>query len=471
MITLAQNRLVVALSAVGLGLVCGASVVRHPTYAALLAVVVVAFVGLAVLGERAYAWFVLVVVVAPWYPMVNDIAGPPRVPQRVLCAAIAASALLPWLWSLASDRTRRTAAIRTPSRRALLYGLVFVCLTGAVYETLGSFKGMIESGTFGLLWAGVTFLCARRFADVPRAWGPAALAAFVALLLLGLAAKAQDSGQRVGYFTGYPITYGALLVGLGPAALVEAARRSRLLAVGLGALGCLMLIFSESRSAWVAVFAMIAVLILLLLRQGQWRALRRVGTLAVVALAAIMFTGSLHGIVERKLSSSVAQSDSVTHRSWSYGYALGQIRDRPIFGAGAPGYSAAQAADATGIGAIDNGYLSITVDTGLFGLFAVLVPIAVALTLLARWLWWVVEPPLEDLALVLGVVGMSVVTIFYDSFYWAQIVMLLAALGGTLSARRSAAVPAGAQQRRGRRRQRRRASGPRRALGAPGPSL
>jgi O-antigen ligase len=181
-----------------------------------------------------------------------------------------------------------------------------------------------------------------------------------------------------------------------------------------------------------------------------------------------MATGSLHGIVERKLNADVAQTDSVTHRTWSYGYAVDQIRERPIFGAGAPGYSAQQAADQTDIGAVDNGYLSITVDTGLFGLAAVLVPIAVALSLLARWLWLAYEPPAEDLALVLGIAGMAIVTIFYDSFYWAQIIMLLAAMGGTLSARRSAA---GLPRRRRARQRNRPTSRSRRDFGFAGPSL
>ena len=50
---------------------------------------------------------------------------------------------------------------------------------------------------------------------------------------MGLLAYAQEPGNRVGYFTGYPITFGALVVGLAPSALVHAAKRSRALALGM----------------------------------------------------------------------------------------------------------------------------------------------------------------------------------------------------------------------------------------------
>ena len=38
--------------------------------------------------------------------------------------------------------------------------------------------------------------------------------------------------------------------------------------------------------------------------------------------------------------------------------------------------------------------------------------------------------PRYELALALGVVGMAVVAVFYDSFYWAQIDLLMGAMGG-----------------------------------------
>jgi O-antigen ligase len=456
MTALAQNRVTAALGAIALGVLSGAAVARHPTWAALLAIAVATFIGVTILGDRAFPWGIVLVVVAPWYPFISDVAAAPRVPQRVLCAAIAAAPLVPWMWSAAGGRLQRR-----PSRRALIYGLVFVCLTIAIYETLGGVKAMIESGTFGLLFAGVAFLCARRFADT-AAWGAAAFTGLAALIAMGLAAYATNSAERVGYFVGYPITYGALIVGLLPPALVYAARRSQALAITTGAGAGLVLILSQSRSSWVAAVGVLLVLVVLLIRQARWRALRAVAALAAVAVVAILSSGSLHGIVERKLSANVSQTDSVTHRAWSYGYAVDQIRSRPVFGAGAPGYSARQAANQTDIGAIDNGYLSITVDTGVFGLAAVLVPIAVALSLLARWLWFAYAPPAEDLALALGILGMAIVTVFFDSFYWAQINLLLCAMAGTLSTHR---YP------RRRRRQRRPTSLSRRDLGLSGPSL
>src|SRR4029079_18843320 len=86
------------------------------------------------------------------------------------------------------------------------------------------------------------------------------------------------------------------------------------------------------------------------------------------------------------------------------------------------------------IGAIATAYLSIAVDMGLVGLAAACIPIAVALWALARCLRFAVAPRLE-LGLALGLVATAVVTVFYDSFYWAQIDLLLGAMGGVLSMR------------------------------------
>jgi O-antigen ligase len=428
-----QRMRVVALPAAALllGLVGGAVVAKRPTLALLLCIAVVSLIGLAVLGDRAFAWALVVVAVAPWYPFVADSALPPIVPQKILCAAVIAAAVVPWLWSVAASGRR------TPlSRLSPLLGILFAGFAVLIHDTLGNTNEMLQSNVVGFLAGGATFLCARRFSD-PRGWPGAAFAGYAALVMMGLAAYAAAPDSRIGAFTGYPITYGALVVGLLPLALVYAARRSRPLAVATAALAGVVLVLSESRSSWVAATVLLIVLSGLLLRRRQLRALAGIGALTAVAVGLILTTGTLHNIVERKLSSEVASSDSVTHRVWSYGYAIEQFRQRPVFGAGAPGYAGQQAADATSIGAIDNGYLSITVDLGLLGLLAAFVPIAVGLWVLGRCLRLRVAPATE-VALALGIVGIAVVTIFYDSFYWAQLDLLLFGMGGVLSVRLAA---------------------------------
>lgn len=124
----------------------------------------------------------------------------------------------------------------------------------------------------------------------------------------------------------------------------------------------------------------------------------------------------------------------MTHREFSYGYGIHEIGLRPIFGAEEPGFSGKESATKTNIGAIDNGYLSIAVDMGLVGLIAAIIPIGVALRVLTRCMRFRVTPT-YDLSLALGIVGMAVVAAFYDSFYWAQLDLLLGAMGGVLSTR------------------------------------
>ncbi len=105
-----------------------------------------------------------------------------------------------------------------------------------------------------------------------------------------------------------------------------------------------------------------------------------------------------------------------------------------MFGAGYPGYAANQIGAETDLQAVDNGYLSVAIDLGLLGLLIALVPIGVAIRVLGRALRLGTAPPV-DLALALGIMGVAVVTLFYDSFYWAQLDLMMFGMGGVLSAR------------------------------------
>lgn len=411
-----------------LGLASAVLVERHKSIAILLCLVIVAIVALAMLGDRAFPWAIVIVAVAPWFPLYAREASSPVVERKEFAAAIAAAVLVPWLWSLAAG-VRGTR----PSRASLLIALLFAGLTLVIYVTLGGVSQMTNGSVVGFPFLGVAFLCARRF-DTVRGWPAAAFAGLLILALFGSEAYLSAPNDRLGYFVGYPITYGALIVGLLPLALLFAFRRSRLLAGVVIALGVAFLIFSESRSSWIAATVMLIVLVGLLARGGNYRPLALLAATMVVMAGVIFGTGSLHKVIEQRVNAKTASTISVTHRTWSYGYALEQVEKHPVFGAGVPGFAAAEAESRTDIGALDNGYLSIAVDMGLVGLGAVLIPIIVALRALGRWLRLGSAPPVE-LALALGVLGIAVVTMFYDSFYWAQLDLLLGAMGGVLSVR------------------------------------
>jgi O-antigen ligase len=435
---------IAAAGAVLLGLLGGALAERKPSTAVILCVIVAGTFALAMLGDRAFPWAIVIVAVAPWYPFIAENAEAPIVRQKILCAAIAAAPLVPWLWSLALGKRRSL-----PSRGALLMAILYAGMALLIYSTLGNVSELIGSGIVGFVFSGVSFLCARRF-GAGRGWPAAAFCGLALLGLMGMDAAARAPSARIGYFAGYPITYGALVVGLLPLAVLFAYRRSRLLAAATVAGTAVLLILSESRSSWVAAAVVLVVTVLLQARAGNLRALGAVATVVVILTTLILGTGSLSHIVEQKLAARQASSQSVTHRVWSYGYAVKTIGKAPLFGAGAPGFSAQEANNRTSIGAIDNGYLSIAVDMGLVGLIAAFIPIAVALRLIGRCARLGVTPSFE-LALALGIVGMAVVTIFYDSFYWAQIDLLLGSMGGLLSTRvtqlqRPVAAPAANRQ-------------------------
>jgi hypothetical protein len=421
-------RPIVAGGAIVLGLLGGLLVHHEPSTAILLCVAVVAILAVGTLGEKAFPWAIVIVAVAPWYPFVAEAAEAPIVKQKVLCAAIAAAPLAPWLWSLAVGG-RRTR----PSRAALLMGVLFLGLAIIIHENLHGLTALIQAGIVGYIFIGVTFLCARRFGD-SGGWLGASFAGLAILLLMGADAYLQSPAKRIGYFTGYPITYGALVAGLLPCGLLFAYQRSRLLAAGIVAATVALLIFSQSRSSWAAVTVELLAVALIQARAGNFRALRAIGASLVLLAALILSTSSLHKLVEEKLSSKVSSSQSVTHREFSYSYGIHAVGEKPVFGAEEPGFSAKESATKTNIGAVDNGYLSVAVDMGLVGLIAALIPIAVGLRVLVRCLRLGVTPTYE-LALALGIVGMAVVAVFYDSFYWAQLDILLGAMGGVLSVR------------------------------------
>lgn len=428
-------RLLVLPAAV-VGLAGGALAAKHPSSAIELCLLIVGVLGLAILGDRAYPWAIMAMVAAPWYQFTAHAAAPAGINQKVICIAIATSVLAPWLWSLAMGG-RHTR----PNRATLLMAVLYLGLALIIHSTVGAISGMVTSPVIvGYLFGGVAFLCARRFVDV-NAWPAAAFAGLTVLLLLGAFAYASAPSERVGYFAGYPITYGALLVGLIPIALVYAFRRSRTLAGVVAAASVAMLVFSESRSAWIATGIVLLVLVALLARSRNARALALVGAAAMIALGLVLGTGTLHKVIENRINARTGSSESVTHRLWSVNYAFEQIGHNPVFGAGAPGFSAEESDNRTSLGALDNGYLSVTVDMGLIGLGAALIPIAIALLALARCLRLGVAPPVET-ALALGVLGMAGVTLFYDSFYWSQIDLLFGAMGGALSLRLGALASA-----------------------------
>jgi hypothetical protein len=428
------RRYVIVGGAVVLGLLGGLLVHRQPSTAILLSVGVLAILGLAMLGDRAFPWAIVIVAVAPWYPFIAEAAEPPIVKQKVICAAIAAAPLAPWLWSLAVGGRRSR-----PSRPALLFGVLFIGLAILIHEHLHGLQALIQTGIVGYVFIGVTFLCARRFGN-GDGWITASFVGLVILLLMGAAAYVQAPAQRIGSFTGYPITYGGLVSGLLPGGLLFAYQRSRLLAAALAAATAAMLIFSQSRSSWAAVAVMLIVVAVIQARAGNYRALRAIGVGLVVLALLILSTSSLHRLVEEKLSAKISSSSSVTHREFSYTYGIHAVGERPVFGAEEPGYSAKESASKTTIGAVDNGYLSVAVDMGLVGLIAAVIPIAIALLVLTRCLRFGVTPTFE-LALAIGIIGMAVVAAFYDSFYWAQLDLLLGGMGGVLSTRVSRIVP------------------------------
>jgi O-antigen ligase len=403
----------------------GAVIARRPELA-LPGIGAIAFVVvLAVVGDRALAWLVTLAAVLPYFPLYLGFEGEAIVPTPLLPALILLTAAGPFAWSLA---TRRGGL--PPTRGHLLLAAtalltLVLSLAQAGTDALSTFS----SG--GFLIGLATYVCARRFPSAD-AWTAPAVVGLAVLLGWGAAEFSGNPDERIGWFTGYPILYAGLVVMLIPPAMVWAYQRSRALAAVLMAGSVLAVILSETRSAWLALMVMLLLVVALLIRS------RRAGAVGLLALAlaalatAIVTSDELSETISTRLSARDLATESVTHREFSYGYTLDRIRERPLYGRGVGGALKEDIEQRTGITAADNGFLSLAGDLGLLGLILGLVPVgAAAVTVVRAWTGKVTH---AELALALGLIGLLVVTLFFDTFYWPQSAALMYAVTGVLFA-------------------------------------
>jgi O-antigen ligase len=413
-----------------LALLAGAVVTRRPELA-VPAIGGAAFVlGLAVLEERALAWFVTVAAVLPYFPLTIGFEGEANVPSTLLPALLLLPAAGPFAWSIA---TRRAELPTTRGHLVLAASAVLVLLL-SLSQSGSEALTSLPSG--GFLVGLATYVCARRF---PRAddWLAPAAVGLAVLLGWGAAEFSMNPDERIGWFTGYPILYAGLLVMLLPPALAWSYPRSRALAAVLTGGSVLAVVFSQTRSAWLALVVMLLLVMALLIRRRRAGAVGLLLVAVVAVSAAIASSGELSEVLTSRLSAQELATSSVTHREFSYGYTLDRVQEDPLFGRGVAGALKEDIEARTGITAADNGFLSLAGDLGVLGLLLGLVPVAAAGATLARaWSEGVSD---AELTLALGLVGMIVVTLFFDTYYWPQSAVLMYAVAGVLMACRQAA--------------------------------
>jgi O-antigen ligase len=412
-------------TAVLIAALAGAVVTRRPELA-LPGIGAIGFVlVLAVVGDRALAWLVTLGAVLPYFPLYLGLEGEAIVPTPLLPALILLTAAGPFAWSLATKRGG------LPPTRGHLLLAATALLTLALSLAQAGTDALSSFSSGGFLIGLATYICARRFPSAD-AWTAPAVVGLAVLLGWGAAEYTGNPDERIGWFTGYPILYAGLVVMLIPPAMVWAYRRSRALAAVLMAGSVLAIILSETRSAWLALVVMLLLVVALLIRS------RRAGAvgLLVVALAAlataIATSSELSETLSTRLSARNLATESVTHRQFSYGYTLDRIREQPLYGRGVAGALKEDIEQRTGITAADNGFLSLAGDLGVLGLMLGLVPVgAAAVTVGRAWTGKVTD---AELALAVGLIGLLVVTLFFDTFYWPQSAALMYAVSGVLFA-------------------------------------
>jgi O-antigen ligase len=408
----------------------GTAVTRRPELA-LPGIGAAAFVlALAVLGDRALAWFVTVAAVLPYFPLTVGFEGEAVVPPTLLPALILLAAAGPFAWSVATRRSQLP-----PTRGHLLFvatALLVLLLSLAESGT----EALTTFASGGFLIGLATYVCARRFASADD-WLAPAVVGLAVLMGWGAAEFSANPDERIGWFTGYPILYAGLVVMLLPPALAWAYPRSRALAAVLTGGSVLAIVLSQTRSAWLALAVMILLVLALLIRRRRAGAVGLLVVAMIAVAAAIASSDELSEVLATRLSARDLATTSVTHREFSYGYTLDRFQEQPLFGHGVAGALKEDIEARTGITAADNGFLSLAGDLGLLGLLLGLVPAAAAgLTVVRAWSEGVTD---AELALALGLAGMLVVTLFFDTYYWPQSAALMYAVSGVLMACRQAA--------------------------------
>lgn len=413
--------------ALGVALAAGAVAAHQPALAAAGILAGTLALLAAILGPRAFPWFLVLFAVVPFYSSSDGFLVPPHVPAEAIALLAGLVLGAPWAWALLQERE---LLARWRAAELVLAGAIGVLLLVSL-TALG--KTVLDPVPAGLLVGSTAFFAGQRFSEL-RHWGPAATVGVTVLLLIGGIVYASNPGHRVGFFTGYPILYAGLIVALLPAAIAWSWRRIRVLAVPLVAASAIMLVLSETRSAWIAVAAMLLVWSIFIVKFRRWRTLGLllVGVLLVAGMVAT--SGTLSDVVRTRVAAEELTSEAVTHRQSIYGYAYEQLLADPVLGLGYPGASKEELSGRTGIDAADNGFLAAAADLGAVGLAVALTPLLALLFALAR-LWSRRSRADLDLALALGLLGLLVVTIFFDTFYWPQSSLLIFAFAGMLSVR------------------------------------
>jgi hypothetical protein len=415
-----------ALLAIGIAMLAGAIAGRSLMLAWACVVAGGAAIAAGVLKQRSLAWFICLFVCLPVFDPQDGVAGGTQIPLEAISGLALLAVAVPSIWTLLSQRRSRSWRPSLVVWAAVLTLLVMVSVLRA---GLHAMLDIVPSGAFV---GAATYLVAQRLSDL-RAWPAAASAALAVLFAVGATRVHADPGGRLGYFVGYPILFAALIVALLPLALVWAHARSRWLTIALLAAASASLVLSETRSAWLAVAVALVVWLALLARAHRTRLL--VGGLicsglCVIGIAAI---GPLAEVVHSRLTSQELQGLSKTHREGMYGYAWARLKAAPMLGAQFPGASKQAIQERTGLDAADNGFLALAEDLGLLGLALGVVPVFVALCVIVR-AWRNRRWRPEVLAVALGALGLGIVGVFFDIFYWPQSSLLLYAFAGILTA-------------------------------------
>lgn len=404
----------------------GAAVAGRPEIALLLVAATALLIALGLLREAAFAASIAFAVALPYFPMGDGVEADPVIPGALLPAAVGLAVAVPYGASLLTRRS-----VIRPSRTQVLLAVVVAMVA---FLTLASReKEAVTSLPNGSLLVGIAaYLAAWRFPD-PTRWLFPSVVALAVLLGFGAAEWTADPSERIGWFTGYPILYSALVVGLLPAAMVWARARSGALLGFIVAASVIAVLLSQTRSAWLAVVMMALMLVALLVRQrlAGWIALFVAGALAIGV--GVATSDDLSEVVSSRLSSQILTTDPVTHREFSYGYTWERFSEQPLFGRGHAGALKEDIEERTGLNASDNGFLSLAGDLGLLGIVVALLPVAVAVGTLRRH-WARPEAAPAAVAMAFGLVGILIVTLFFDSHYWPQSAALMFGMTGVLLA-------------------------------------
>lgn len=344
--------------------------------------------------------------------------------------------LFPWLmlwlaysWQVISNRTHRLEIILMIS--IIILGIVNTSLSDSVSKSLAPMRTFLLTGIFAL-WAAMFLL-----ADQERRKGfdwlcAGALAVIAGLEIIAWLGRGTSSSEVFQIFALHPIPLGTLIILLSPGPIrLIVSPNPKLKPIGwlLVLLGGLLIFLTHKRGTWIALAAMLAVMMTCLFRRRKSLILAMLLVITlIVSLQARRFMG--------RFDPDIPRHESIFTRLELYPFALHVWKTHPLMGIGLRSFTHGQYLKdyqpyneklhdfpyaVAKLQTFDNMALTALVELGTVMTVLYWGLVICILGKYSRKLWSRPDPSLLDWYRVLVLIGFAIHSLSYDSLLFPSV--------------------------------------------------